>query len=150
MEALPMNKPIAVLLAGAMLLAGAVRAQDAQDAQDPAAVAAATDSATRWLAMLDAGKAGETWDQAAPAVQAAVSRAAWRAGLDGQRKPLGAVTSRKLQAATFTHTLPGAPAGDYVLIQYATDFANKPQSVETVVPMRLPDGSWKVSGYFVR
>lgn len=142
-----MNKPIAVLLAGAMLLAGAVRAQDAQD---PAAVAAATDSARRWLAMADAGKAGETWDQAAPALQAAVSKVAWSGSLASARAPLGAVKSRKLQSAAFTHTLPGAPAGDYVVIQYATDFANKPQSVETVVPMRLPDGSWKVSGYFVR
>jgi hypothetical protein len=46
--------------------------------------------------------------------------------------------------------LPGAPAGDYVVIQYATQFANKDKAVETVVPMRTPDGSWKVSGYFIR
>jgi hypothetical protein len=143
-----MNKPIAVLLAGAMLLAGAVRAQDKQD---PAtAVAAATDSATRWLVLADAGKWDDSWEQLAPAGQAAVGKSAWHAGLDAARAPLGEVKSRKLQSAAFTRTLPGAPAGDYVVIQYATDFANKPQSVETVVPMRLPDGSWKVSGYFVR
>jgi len=40
-----MNKPIAMLLAGAVLLASAVHAQDAQD--PGAAVAEATDSATR-------------------------------------------------------------------------------------------------------
>ena len=140
-----MHKPIAVLLASAALLAGAVHAQD-----NAAAVAAATDSATRWLAVADAGTWGDSWDQLAPAAQAGVSKAAWSSGLPPVRDPLGAVKSRKLQSADFTRTLPNAPPGDYVVIQYATEFANKPQSVETVVPMRLPDGSWKVSGYFVR
>lgn len=143
-----MNKPIAMFFAGAVLLAGAVHAQDAQD--PGAAVAAATDSATRWLAIADAGKGGESWDAMAPAARSMVTESAWTGGLASTRAPLGAVKSRKLQSASFTHALPGAPAGDYVVIQYATDFANKPQSVETVVPMRLPDGSWKVSGYFVR
>jgi len=143
-----MNKPIAVLLASAMLLAGGVRAQDAQD--PAAAVAAATDSATRWLAVADAGKWDETWDRMAPASQAAVTKTAWSGAVGPLRAKLGAVRSRTLQAAAFTHTLPGAPAGDYVVIQYLTDFANKPQSVETVTPMRLPDGGWKVSGYYIR
>ena len=113
-------------------------------------MAAATDSATRWLAIADAGKGSESWDAMAPAAQSMVTKPAWNGGLSSTRAPLGAVKSRKLQSASFTHALPGAPAGDYVVIQYATDFANKPQSLETVVPMRLPDGSWKVSGYFVR
>jgi len=140
-----MLKPIAVLLAATAMLSPPVHAQD-----NAVAVAAATDSATRWLAVADAGKWGESWEQLAPASQAAVTRDAWSSGLPPVRAPLGAVRSRKLQSATFTNKMPNAPAGDYVVIQYATEFANKPQSVETVVPMRLPDGSWKVSGYFIR
>jgi hypothetical protein len=143
-----MNKPIAVLLAGAVLLAPAVHAQDAQD--PAAAVAGATDSATRWLAVADAGKWDDSWEQLAPTARSMVGKSAWHGSVAAARTPLGEVKSRKLQSASFTHALPGAPAGDYVVIQYATEFANKPQSVETVVPMRLPDGSWKVSGYFVR
>jgi len=149
-----MTKPIAILFAVTLLFAGAVHAQPAAAADavaDPfAAVAAATDSATRWLALADAGKWAETWDGLAPVTQGAVTKAAWTGGLTPVRAPLGAVTSRTLQAAKFTNSIPGAPAGDYVLIQYATDFANKPGSVETVVPMRLPDGNWKVSGYFIK
>ena len=143
-----MNKPIAVLFASAVLLAGSVRPQDAQD--PAAAVAAATDSATRWLVLADAGKWDDSWEQLAPTAQSMVGKSPWHVSLDKARTPLGEVKSRTLQSAAFTRTLPGAPAGDYVVIQYATAFANKPQSVETVVPMRLPDGSWKVSGYFVR
>jgi hypothetical protein len=66
------------------------------------------------------------------------------------RDPLGAVKSRSLKSAAFSHNPPGAPAGDYVMLQYDTQFANKGKAVETVVPMRTPDGSWKVSGYFIR
>lgn len=143
-----MNKPIAVLLAGAVLLAPAVHAQGAQD--PAAAVARATDSAARWLAVADAGKWDDSWEQLAPTARSMVGKSAWHGSVAEARTPLGEVKSRKLQSASFTHALPGAPAGDYVVIQYATEFANKPQSVETVVPMRLPDGSWKVSGYFVR
>ena len=66
------------------------------------------------------------------------------------RAPLGAVKSRKQTSANFTKTLPGVPDGEYVVIQYATDFANRAGVTETVVPMRLPDGSWKVTTYLIR
>jgi hypothetical protein len=46
-------------------------------------------------------------------------------------------------------TLPGAPDGEYVVIQYATRFEHKPSIIETVTPMLDKDGSWKVSGYFI-
>ena len=150
-----MTKPIAILFAGAMLLAGAAQARQAADAATPAqataaTTAAATESATRWLALTDSARWAESWEEMAPAAQAMVTRANWTSTLPSVRDPLGAVKARKLQSATFTNAMPGAPAGDYVLIQYVTEFANKPQSMETVVPMLLPDGRWKVSGYFVR
>jgi hypothetical protein len=52
--------------------------------------------------------------------------------------------------AQFTRTLPGAPDGDYVVIQYRTRFEHKAAAVETVPPMRDADGQWRVSGYFIR
>jgi hypothetical protein len=139
-------KRFALLFTSAVLLSGAVHAQES----DAAAIAAAKDSATRWLVLADAGKWLETWDQMAPATQGMVTKAAWEASAAPVRAPLGAVKSRTLQSAAFSHNPPGAPAGDYVIIQYATDFANKAGAVETVVPMRTPDGGWKVSGYFIR
>jgi hypothetical protein len=141
-----MKKAFALLFTSAVLLSGATHAQEL----DAAAIAAAKDSATRWLVQADAGKWPETWDQLAPASQGMVSKAAWEASAAPVRDPLGAVKSRTLQSAVFSRNLPGAPAGDYVVIQYATQFTNKAGAVETVVPMRTPDGSWKVSGYFIR
>ncbi|WP_020655735.1 DUF4019 domain-containing protein [Massilia niastensis] len=127
----------------ALLSLFAVRAQ----AQDR--VQAAGEAAGRWLELVDSGKAGESWTEASPSLRAAVSREQWAAALESVRSPLGPVRSRTQQSATLTRSLPGAPAGEYVVIQYRTSFAGG-IAIETVTPMREPDGSWKVSGYYVK
>jgi hypothetical protein len=50
----------------------------------------------------------------------------------------------------YTTTLPGAPDGEYVVIQYQSSFGKKNLAVETVTPMLDQDGVWRVSGYFIR
>jgi len=47
-------------------------------------------------------------------------------------------------------SLPGAPDGEYVVIQYKTSFENKKDAVETVTPMKDEDGVWRVSGYYIK
>ena len=66
------------------------------------------------------------------------------------RDPLGKVTTRKLKSATYTKSLPGAPDGEYVVIQYESSFEHKQSAVETVTPMLDKDGKWRVSGYFIK
>ena len=66
------------------------------------------------------------------------------------RAPLGAVKSRQLKSTQFTKTLPGAPDGDYVVVQFETRFENKAAAIETVVPLLEKDGAWRVSGYFIK
>jgi hypothetical protein len=138
----------------AFVLAAASVAAPTLYAQEAASVAAATDAASdaanKWLAVMDAGQTAEAWDAAAPMMQAAVTRETWAKVGSEARAPFGAVKSRKQGSASYTRTLPNAPQGEYVVIQYNTDFAKRAGAVETVVPMRQPDGSWKVSGYFIR
>ena len=62
----------------------------------------------------------------------------------------GALKSRTLKSATFARTLPGAPDGEYVVIQYETAFENKAAAVETITPMLDKDGSWRISGYYIK
>jgi hypothetical protein len=64
--------------------------------------------------------------------------------------PLGAVISRSLKAKNFATSLPGAPDGEYVVIQFATSFENKTSAVETITPMMDKDGQWRVSGYYIK
>lgn len=119
-------------------------------AQEASHVAAATDASARWLAIMDAGKSGDTWDNGAPMMRAAVTREKWSEVITSLRGSLGAVNSRKLKSAEYKKSIPGAPEGEYVIIVYDTVFANNAGATETVTPMRQPDGSWKVSGYYVR
>ncbi|HSH94429.1 MAG TPA: DUF4019 domain-containing protein [Roseimicrobium sp.] len=107
-------------------------------------------AAEEWLALVDAGKYAESWQGAAGVFQATVSQSQWQSALDSVRKPLGSLVSRKLKSAKYTKSLPGAPDGEYVVLQFETSFTNKKQSVETVTPMLDKDGKWKVSGYFIK
>ena len=113
-------------------------------------VSKAQEAATAWLALVDHGSYAASWDKASSIFQSAISQSGWESALKSVRAPLGQVKSRKLKSATYTKTIPGAPEGEYVVIQYETEFANKPGAIETVTPMREKDGSWKVSGYFVK
>jgi hypothetical protein len=58
--------------------------------------------------------------------------------------------SRKLKSATYKTTLPGAPDGEYVVVQYERSFEHKQSTVETITPMLDKDGKWRVSGYFIK
>jgi hypothetical protein len=64
--------------------------------------------------------------------------------------PVGAFQERTLASSTYTTTLPGVPPGRYVVLQYASRFADRANAVETVTPMLDADGKWRVSGYFLR
>jgi len=119
-------------------------------ADEKAAVAQAQTAATNWLVLTDGAKYGQSWEDAASVFKAAVTKTNWESAAKGVRAPLGSVTSRKLRAATFTRTLPGVPDGEYVVIQFDTQFANKAAAVETITPMHEKDGSWRVSGYFIK
>ena len=111
---------------------------------------AAQKSAEAWLSMVDRGNYSESWEEAAKLFRDAVTRSDWEKTAGSVRNPLGQMKSRKLKSATYTETLPGAPDGEYVVIQYDTVFANKKAAIETVVPMKDADGAWRVSGYFIK
>lgn len=119
-------------------------------AQEQQQVSEAKAAASTWLVLVDAGQYADTYTQASSTFHVAVSQEEWVKTITPVRAPLGPVASRKLKSAEFTHTLPNAPDGDYVVLQYETTFAGNRSGIETLIPMRDKDGSWKVSGYFIR
>jgi len=110
----------------------------------------AADSARYWLSQIDAGSYAESWDLAAPAFKAQVSKDQWVQMLRATRAPLGKVISRTVKSAVYRTSLPGAPDGQYVVIQFQSSFENKKSAIETVTPSLASDGQWRVSGYFIR
>ena len=103
-----------------------------------------------WLSLVDEGNYAESWNQAAGLFKNAVTKEQWQSTVKAVRTPLGKVVVRKLKSKKYTETMPGAPDGGYVVIQYETTFENKKSAVETVTPMLDKDGKWRVSGYYIK
>jgi len=110
----------------------------------------AAKASAQWLALEDGGKYAESWDESAQLFRGAVTKEKWKESLTAVRKPLGKLISRSVKSKQYTRSLPGAPDGEYVVIQYDTSFENKKSSVETVTPMLDKEGKWRVSGYYIR
>jgi uncharacterized protein DUF4019 len=100
--------------------------------------------------VVDSGSYAQSWEEAASGFKAAVTRPQWEQAMRANRAPLGAVQSRKLASATYATQLPGAPDGEYVVIQYDTSFEHKKAAIETVTPTMDKDGKWRVSGYYIK
>jgi len=140
-----MARKIVIGVAIFMVLIGGVSLA-ADRSKEKAAVAAAE----KWLALVDTGKNAESWKEAAEYFKAAVSQEKWEQSLQAVRKPLGKTISRKLKTEAYQTSLPGAPDGEYVVIQFETSFQHKKSAIETVTPMLDKDGQWRVSGYYIR
>ncbi len=110
----------------------------------------AQQSSDAWLSLVNSGKFADSWQEASQFFKAAVTKEQWQNALRGSRDPLGKMLSRKLKSATYKTTLPGAPDGEYVVIQFDSSFEHKQSAVETVTPMLDKDGKWRVSGYFIK
>lgn len=119
-------------------------------AQEQQAIDDAKRAAATWLAQLDQGDYAGTWQKAAALFKGAVPQASWEQVARQAREPLGRLKSREVKAVTFTRSLPGVPDGEYVVIQYTSAFEKRASALETVTPMRDQDGTWRVSGYYVK
>ena len=128
-----------------LLMSAPLRAQGQQAPEQ-----VAQQSAEAWLALVDAGKYGESWQEASSMFRAQVTKQQWQTVLKATLDPFGKNKSRKLLGAKYTKTLPGAPDGDYVVIQYESSFEHKQTAIETITPVLDKDGTWRVSGYFIK
>jgi hypothetical protein len=121
-----------------LLLLAPASAAPADQAGD---IARAQQSAQAWLQLLDAGRYGDSWDAASSFWRADHTREKTAQVLKGWRAPLGSIRSRKvLKAELLT-----VPDGDCVHVVFASEFANKPDHVETVDMLREKNGEWKVA-----
>ncbi len=141
-------KPCAATLAALVIAICGLASAIAADTQET--VAQANKAALSWLKLVDDGGYKESWEQAASFFKDRVPEQTWDNQAAAVRKPLGPVLSRTLKRAQYATALPGAPDGQYVVIQYDTSFQNKKSAVETITPMLDSDGKWRVSGYYIR
>lgn len=136
---------IKCVLVQGFLLAGSLPFAVADEQTDQAVAAA-----TFWLGFVDAKNYKESWVEAAPFFKKSITEDAWVKTIASARGAFGDLKSRKLKTANFMTSLPGAPDGEYVVIQFETAFQNKAAAVETITPMKDDKGVWRVSGYYIK
>jgi RNA polymerase sigma-70 factor (ECF subfamily) len=78
----------------------------------------AISAAEAWLSLVDNGQYVESWNEAAQYFKGAVSKDQWGKAIRAARKPLGKNLSREFMSKSYHTSLPGAPDGEYVVIQF--------------------------------
>ncbi len=106
-------------------------------------------AATAWLNLVDQQQYQDSWEQSATLFRKQVNASTWTQQMTAVRQPLGNANSRILLGATYATSLPGAPDGEYVVLQFQTVFKFKKDAIETLTPM-LDNGYWRVAGYYIR
>jgi hypothetical protein len=109
---------------------------------------AAIDAAKSWLLIVDDRRYRESWKEAAQYFKDKVPEDQWESSLKQVRSSYGKVISREVSHLQYTTYMPGAPIGEYAIIQFKTKFENR-DAVETITPM-LDNGTWRVSGYYLK
>lgn len=135
----------AVVCTGLIVSGCSQKIETNQESEKSAAIAAET-----WLAIVDEGNYVESWDETALMFKNAVSKEEWEKSIQSARSNFGKVIKREIKSASYMTSLPGAPDGEYVVIQFKTEFEKKSNAIETITPMKEKDGSWRVSGYFIK
>ena len=138
-----MTRLVRIALAALLTMAALVHAQEEVD------VRPATRAADEWLALVDTGRYGASWEAGAATFKEAIDRVKWETMVDAARGKIGVVLKRKLRVARHMRNLPNSPEGEYVVIENETHFENRVLSTETVTLMKQADGSWRVAGYFI-
>ena len=102
--------------------------------------------------LVDQGKAGEVWDSASAVAKQVVNKADFVKQVDADRAKAGKLVSRKLVTVTRSASPGGkTPAGNYINVNFASQFANEKQPIRELVSFHLDsDKTWRVSGYTLR
>lgn len=121
-------------------------------AKPQAMVKPATDgraTAMKWLALIDAGDYGKSWDLAAKPLQSSVTRASWILGMNSARRFYGKVLARKFKDTIYAANPPGFVPGEYEIVHFKVRLANRGQATEVVSMELQSNGQWVVAGYHI-
>ncbi len=105
--------------------------------------------ANDWLEVIDAGDYSQSWHQTDDFFKAQLPQEKWQSALQGVRTPLGEVRSRTEISSKAYNALPGVPDGEYLVIQYKTEFEHKASAIETLT-LSKKSGQWMPVGYFIK
>jgi hypothetical protein len=146
-------RSFSLLTAGLLCLAllstpAAAQDQEAQDqeAQNPAdQTEQAREAADAWLALFDADDIEATYEMAAETFKTQVEMQDWEAQAAQVKQAVGELDGRTYMETTYADELPQAPEGDYMIVQYDTQYANL--NVTEFVILVLDEDTWRMVGF---
>ena len=110
----------------------------------------AIEASKTWLNLIDGEKYIDSWESAAEYFKNRITKEQWIKLIPSVRNPLGKLITREIKSIEFKTALPGAPDGQYYVIQYNTSFRKKKSAIETITLMLDKDKKWRISGYFIK
>ena len=140
---------LAVLITG--LAQTPLIAQQGPPPPDPHAAeeSAAQRQALGFLGYLDEGRFADSYAYTGMLLRARADREAFAAQIQKARTGTGALQARELIDAAYNTSVEGAPEGQYVILHYHSNFANRQDTVETIT-LALAKGYWRVDGYYIK
>ena len=126
--------------------------------QEQAYAEEATEAASEWLKLVDAGEYEASWSEAASFFQNQLTAEQWAHLVEQghNQQGLESFEGRTLIAARYTDSpldqpqmseLPGQVPDEYVAIQYRADYG---KTVIETITLTRDDGDWRVIGYYIR
>ena len=110
---------------------------------------AAERQALGFLGYLDEGRFADSYAYTGMLLRARAEREAFAAQIQKARAGTGALQARELIDAAYNTSVEGAPEGQYVILHYHSNFANRQDTVETIT-LALAKGYWRVDGYYIK
>ena len=92
-----------------------------------------TDQANDFLELLDQGSYTEAWLEISSLGQLLKNQDEWQDHLQAIRDAYGNLTLRQLDRISYRESYSRSPDGQYVIIQFTTNFQHKIATTETVV-----------------
>ena len=125
-------------------------AQSSDSIRGDEAINEALQAAQAWLALIDNQQYAQSWDETADFFKSKVSKEKWLTVLNASQQKLGKVLSRSVFTRQYRTTMPGAPAGEYVIIEYRMSFEKDNSAVEKISMVLDSDNTWRVVGYLIK
>ncbi len=113
-------------------------------------VSLAKNAAAEWLSLLDDGEYADSWSEASEHLKKGVDVKEWEMKMEAISSRLGKIDERGVKSAAYQTSLPGAPDGKYVVIQYHTSFEKRSGALETITLVQDQDKKWRVGDYTVK
>jgi len=110
---------------------------------------AAQRQAMGFLGYLDDGRFADSYAYTGTLLRAQADRELFTAQIQKARAGTGALQARELIDAAYNTSVEGAPEGQYVILHYHSNFANRQDTVETIT-LALAKGYWRVDGYYLK